>query len=188
MGHDQLFKQALQTFFADFMRLFDAGMAAHLDLSTVAFRDAESFTDFPQGQRRTADLVAAVRTREGDPELILVHVAVQRARQPEFPYRMWEYYQMLSLRRGLPVLPIALVLYPEAEGIMTAHYDRMVYDRLVDHFEYWQISLPALEAADYADGESVLGAALSAVMHRSRQREERAALYLAARRRVERAR
>ncbi len=187
-GHDQLLKQVLQAFFADFVRLFDPESAAQLDLDTVAFREAEAFTDIPQGQRRTADLVAAVQTLAGDPELILMHVEVQRAREPEFPSRMWQYYHLLSLRENLPVLPIAVVLYPEAEGVAFAHDDRVVLGRTVNHFEYLRISLPALEAATYAEGESVLGAGLSATMRRSRQREERAALYLAARRRVDRER
>lgn len=39
IGHDQLFKQLLQAFFADFVRLFDPETAAQLDLSMVSFRD-----------------------------------------------------------------------------------------------------------------------------------------------------
>jgi len=62
VGHDQLFKQLLQAFFADFLRLFDPDTAAALDLDTVTFVNPETFTDIPQGERRTADLVARVRT------------------------------------------------------------------------------------------------------------------------------
>ncbi len=117
IGHDQLFKQVLQGFFPDFLRLFDPPTAAALDLSTVSFRDAEAFTDIPQGERRTADLVAEIQTTEGVDELILVHVEVQREREARFPYRMWEYYSLLRQRENLPVIPIALVLYPGREGI-----------------------------------------------------------------------
>src|SRR5579871_3665036 len=92
MGHDQLFKQLLQAFFADFLQLFDAETAAALDLTTVTFRDAEVFTDVPQGERRTADLIAQVQTVQGTPELILVHVEIQREREPDFGRRMWHYY------------------------------------------------------------------------------------------------
>jgi len=56
-GHDQLFKQLLRAFFADFLRLFDPETAAELDLDTLEFRDTEAFTDIPQGERRVADLV-----------------------------------------------------------------------------------------------------------------------------------
>ncbi len=87
-GHDQLFKQLLQAFFADFLRLFDPETADNLDLSTVTFVNPETFTDIPQGERRTADLVARVRTIMGVPELVLLHAEVQRKREPDFPQRM----------------------------------------------------------------------------------------------------
>jgi len=47
MGHDQLFKQVIESFFADFLRLFAPDNAARLDLSTVTFLNMEVFTDIP---------------------------------------------------------------------------------------------------------------------------------------------
>lgn len=47
MGLDQLFKQLLRAFFAEFLRLFDPETAARLDLDTIEFRDTEAFTDIP---------------------------------------------------------------------------------------------------------------------------------------------
>ena len=91
MGLDQLFKQLLRAFFAEFLRLFDPETAARLDLDTIEFRDTEAFTDIPQGERRTADLVAQVRTVTGAPELVLIHVEIQREREARFPWRMWQY-------------------------------------------------------------------------------------------------
>jgi len=73
----------------------------------VTFVNPETFTDIPQGERRTADLVARVRTLLGDPELVLVHAEAQRKREPDFPRRMWEYYHLLRQRERLPVIPIA---------------------------------------------------------------------------------
>ena len=67
IGHDQLFKQVLESFFPDFLRLFDPATAARLDLMTVTFRSPEVFIDLPQGERRTADVVAEVRSLEGSP-------------------------------------------------------------------------------------------------------------------------
>src|SRR5579871_5972926 len=95
IGHDQLFKQLLQAFFPDFLRLFDPEMAIALDLSTVSFRDTEAFTDIPQGERRLADLIAQVATKDGMDGLILVHVEIQREHEAHFPYRMWQYYSIL---------------------------------------------------------------------------------------------
>lgn len=85
LGHDQLFKQLLRAFFADFLRLFDPETAAALNLNTLDFRDTEAFTDLPQGERRTADLVVQVQTVAGAPRLVLIHVEIQRERKARFP-------------------------------------------------------------------------------------------------------
>ncbi len=175
-GHDQLFKQLLQAFFADFLRLFDPETADNLDLSTVTFINPETFTDIPQGERRTADLVARVRTIMDVPELVLLHAEVQRKREPDFPQRMWEYYHLLRLRERLPVIPIALVLYPGREGIMLEEYSEGVFDRAYVTFRYLQISLPPLAAG------------LASLMRpAAKGRAARIALYIACLRGVQRA-
>src|SRR5579875_169098 len=185
IGHDQLFKQVLQAFFADFLRLFDPELAANLDLDTVTFRDAEAFTDIPQGERRTADLVVQVRTLAGLAELILIHVEVQRKREPGFPARMWEYYSLLRQREGLPVIPIALVLYPGREGIALEEYREAVLGRTYLIFRYLQISLPKLSAESFVSAPSPLGAGLASLMRPpARGREAQIALHVACLRRI----
>src|SRR5579884_3740765 len=155
IGHDQLFKQLLQAFFADFLRLFDPDAAAALDLSTVRFRDTEAFTDIPQGERRLADLVAQVATIDGVDELILIHVEIQREPEAQFPQRMWQYYSLLRQRENLPVIPIAVVFYLGREGIAQEVYEEVTLGRTILTFRYLQISLPRLEAKDYVQSESV---------------------------------
>jgi hypothetical protein len=186
-GHDQLFKQLLQAFFADFLRLFDPETAARLDLDTITFVNPEVFTDFPQGERRTADIVVQVRTRDGDTELILIHVEVQRKREPDFPWRMWQYYSLLRLREGKKVIPIALVLYPDREGIALEEYSEGVFDRTYLTFRYLQISLPRLSAGDYVE-RGPLAAGLASLMRPARRTSAaRIALYIACLRGVQRA-
>ncbi len=184
IGHDQLFKQLLQAFFADFMRLFDPETAAQLDLSTISFRDAEAFTDIPQGERRTADLVAEIRTLAGLKELILAHVEIQREREARFPRRMWQYYSVLRQREDLPVIPIAVVLYPGRVGIAREVYEETVLGQTILTFSYLQISLPLLDSTEYVGAESVLGAGLASVMRLPARREAQIALHLASLRRV----
>ncbi len=178
-GHDQLFKQLLRAFFADFLRLFDPETAAELDLDTLEFRDTEAFTDIPQGERRTADLVVQVRTVGGAPRLLLIHVEVQRERELRFPWRMWQYYSLLRQREDLPVIPVALVLYPEHEGIALEEYTETVFGRTYLVFRYLQISLPRLEAVEYVQTGGVLGAALASVMRLPAEREAQIGVHLA---------
>ncbi len=184
MGHDQLFKQVLESFFADFLRLFAPETAARLDLSTVTFLNTEVFTDIPQGERRAADIVAEVRTLEGDPELIIVHIEIQREREPTFGYRMWQYYSLLRQREDKPVMPIALVFYLGREGIAYEAYEETLLGRTILTFHYLQISLPLLHAEDYARGQNLLGVGLASVMRLPRDRAARITLYLTCLRRL----
>ncbi len=183
-GHDQLFKQLLRAFFAEFLRLFDPETAAALDLDTLDFRDTEAFTDIPQGERRTADLVVQVRTRTGAPRLVLIHVEIQREREAHFPWRMWQYYALLRQREDLPVIPIALVLYRGREGIALEEYTEAVFGRTYLAFRYLRISLPRLDAVEYARTGGALGAALAVVMRLPRGREAQIGVHLAGLRRV----
>lgn len=184
MGHDQLFKQLLRAFFAEFLRLFDPATAARLDLDTIEFRDTEAFTDIPQGERRTADLVVQVRTVEGVPELVLIHIEIQREREARFPWRMWQYYSLLRQRENLPVIAIALILYAGREGIALDEYAEAVFGRVYLTFRYLQISLPLLDATAYAQAGSVLGAALAVLMRLPAEREAQIGVHLAGLRRV----
>jgi len=183
-GHDQLFKQLLRAFFADFLRLFDPETAGELDLDTLEFRDTEAFTDIPQGERRTADLVVQVRTIGGMPRLLLIHVEVQRERELRFPWRMWQYYSLLRQREDLPVIPVALVLYPGREGIALEEYTETVFGRTYLVFRYLQISLPRLDAVEYVQTGGVLGAALASAMRLPAEREAQIGVHLAGLRRV----
>jgi hypothetical protein len=182
--HDQLFKQVLEAFFADFLRLFDPATAARLDLSTVTFRSTEVFTDIPQGERRTADIVAEARTLEGDPEIVLLHTEIQRERRRDFAYRMWQYYVLLRQRENLPVIPIALVFYPGRDSIAREEYRESVFGETIVTFRFLQISLPRLSGAEYVEGLSVLGAGLAAVMGLPQERPAQVRLHITALRRV----
>jgi hypothetical protein len=184
IGHDQLFKQVLEAFFPDFLRLFDPDTAARLDLTTVTFRNPEVFIDLPQGERRTADVVAEVRSLEGEPELVIVHVEIQREREPQFSRRMFQYYVALRQRENKPVIPIALVFYAGREGIAREEYEEAVFGEPIMTFRYLQISLPLLRAEDYVQAEQVLGAGLASVMRLPRDRQAQIRLHLACLRRV----
>jgi len=184
IDHDQRFKQVLEAFFADFLRLFAPATAARLDLSTVTFRSPEIFTDIPQGERRTADIVAEARTLQGNPELVLLHAETQRQRRRDFAYRMWQYYILLRQRENLPVIPIALVFYPARDGITREEYRESVFGETIVTFRYLQISLPRLSAQDYVQHPVVLGAGLASVMDLPRARAAQIQLHLAALRRV----
>jgi len=187
-AHDQLMKQALRERFADFLRLFDPDTAADLDLDAgVTFRDTETFTDLPQGALLIPDIVAEVRTRDGVPKLVIVHVEVQREREEEdFPRRMWRYFISLTLRENAPVIPVALLFYQTAEGVAYEVYEETLFGHTIVTFRYLQISLARLapQAYDYLNTGNILAIALASIMGRSLRGTRRARLYFACLRRL----
>jgi hypothetical protein len=64
---------------------------------------------------------------EGEPELVIVHVEIQRERVPHFGHRMWQYYVALRQRENKPVIPIALVFYAGRDGIAREEYEEAVF-------------------------------------------------------------
>ena len=164
MPQDQLFKHLLQTFFREFMELFYPTVADRLNFDTVSFLDKELFTDLPDGARREADLVAQVQTKQGEPELILVHTEVQNTRRSDMPMRMWEYYALLRLRRKLPVFPIVVYLSPGAGGLVSETYEERLWDTPILTFVYQAVGLPDLDANQYLSRPGALSPALSSLM------------------------
>ncbi len=90
VSHDQLFKDFLREFFREFLELFYPPIAARLDFARVTLLDKEFFTDLPQGDKRTADLVAEAFTLDGQPETILLRVEIEGEWGSDFSARMDE--------------------------------------------------------------------------------------------------
>lgn len=133
MDHDQRFKILLQTFFADFMRLFFCRWAERFDLDSLEWIETEIFSDPPEGARRQLDLVVRIRTRENvpgiqpeDPNrwLALIHVEIESPdRTTAIKPRLPRYYVHLREKSELPVLPIVLYLKVGLEGIGVDTYE-----------------------------------------------------------------
>jgi hypothetical protein len=174
MDHDQLFKVLLKEFFRQFFLLFFPSWAERLDFRHVEWLDKEVFTDPPEGERRSLDLVAKVRAlkpateeRAGHPEpwLVLVHAEIESAdKVAPFRPRMHGYDRQLRHDYGLPVLPIALYLRVGLEGVGWDVYEERFWKHCLLRFEYAYVGLPALDAETYVTSEHVLGAALAALM------------------------
>jgi hypothetical protein len=172
--HDQRFKTVLQTFFAEFFRLFFPPWAERFDFSQIEWLDKEVFPEPPQGKRRFLDLVAKVATRQvvpgqrpgqKDSWIALIHVEIEREEAvASLRPRVFHYYQHLRDRHGLPVLPIGLYLRVGLEGIGIDVYEEHFWNLRPVHFEYLYVGLPALDAVKYVEGDNWLGVALSALM------------------------
>ena len=76
VDHDRLFKELLETFFAEFMKLFFPEASRDIDYSHIKFMQQEIFTDVTAGERHEVDIIVETRLKE-DPGLIMVHVEPQ---------------------------------------------------------------------------------------------------------------
>ncbi|HEX7182608.1 MAG TPA: DUF4351 domain-containing protein [Thermoanaerobaculia bacterium] len=172
-GHDQLFKDLIQTFPEDLLHLMTPGVAARIDPASLEFQPAQSFLDLPRGGERRFDLVAKARTRSGEPELILLHVEIElRYRSAAVP-RFWTYNRVLSLRHGLPVHTFVLYLRGGPPGAGMSTYREVSLDREICRFRYRRFGLSRAPAEAYIRRRQPLAWAFAALMRssdRSRQR------------------
>jgi hypothetical protein len=184
--HDRLFKEFLQRFLPQFLRLFFPDEAAALDFNTLRFVDKELVVNLPSQELRITDLVAEVATWQGEPEVIILHIEVEGrgalwARQA-LPQRMSEYYALLRILRRQRVLPIALVLLPNAGGLSWQTYSEELLGHELLRFRYGQVGLRDLAAEGYLQQLEPVAASLATLMRA--ESERRAAIKLQALRTV----
>ena len=171
MAHDQLFKEFLHEFLRDFLKLFYPEVEARLDFGTLRFLDTESFTSFPEGSSREADIVAELHTREGTPELLLVHIEVQARRQRDFAKRMFQYYVLLWARYEMPIFPMAVYVRRGRSALSEEEYSVDLFGREQLRFRYAAVALARFEGWEYVEKGSPVAAALAALMNRRGARE-----------------
>lgn len=110
--HDQLFKQLIHTFFAEFFELFFPEVHQHIDFTSMKPMSEEMFTDLLKGESRRADIVIEAKLK-GQETLIIIHVEPQSYGQPDFNERMYHYFSLLYNKYRKPILPIAIFSYDE---------------------------------------------------------------------------
>jgi hypothetical protein len=163
-SHDRIFKEFLHRFLPDFMRLFFPEEAARLNFATLTFLDKELIINLPRQKLRITDLMAQVETWAGKPETIIVHVEVEGRQKQAVPQRMFEYYGLTRLLYHQPVLPLALILQPQAGGLRWHSYKEVLFQQELVRFRYGQVGLRDLPADVYIQLDNPVAAALSVMM------------------------
>ena len=179
-SHDRIFKEFLHRFFPDFMQLFFPAEAAYLDFSSATWLEQELISNFPDQKLRITDAVVELGTLKGEEQVVLVHIEVEAARKETLPGRMFEYYTLLRALRQKPVLPLAVVLLPQAGGLRWQTHRETLFDRPLLEFHYGQVGLRDLDGSSYLAGGDPVAAALATLMQpgaRSPAEIKLAALY-----------
>lgn len=163
-SHDRIFKEFLHRFLPEFLRLFFPREAERLDFSTLTFLDKELIINLPHQELRITDLMAQVNTGDGNPETIIVHIEVEGRKKQAVPQRMFEYYGLTRLLYQQPVLPLALILQPQADGLHWPVYHETLFEHELVRFRYGQVGLRDLPADEYITRDDPVAAALSVMM------------------------
>ncbi|HEV7667091.1 MAG TPA: hypothetical protein VGS22_01085, partial [Thermoanaerobaculia bacterium] len=108
-GHDQLWKDLIQAFPADFVRLASPDLASRLALGRIEFQPAEAPSDAPRSKERRLDLISRVKSKVG--ERGLLHVEIELQFRTTTAARLLAYNRLLALRFELPVQTFVLYLH-----------------------------------------------------------------------------
>ena len=147
--HDRLFKELLYRFLPDFLWIFFPNEAERLNFATLRFLDKELIINFAGQELRITDIVAEIETWEGVAETIICHVEIEGRDKYSLPRRMSEYYVLLRMFRQKLVLPLALVLLPNAGGLGWQSYQEGIFGHQVLHFRYGQVGIRDLSSQTY---------------------------------------
>lgn len=153
---DLLWKGIIEDLFEDFLYFFFHGFADEVDFKQpVDFLDKELKKLYPESnsQNRRADLLVKVHLKNGEAQLLLIHIEVQGYVDLTFPERMFTYLYRSRDKFHLPIVAVAILTddnpdyRPDAyEYIMwntKLHYKFPIY-KLLDHSveEYEQSKNP----------------------------------------------
>jgi hypothetical protein len=160
--HDQLFKELIHTFFAEFLEAFFPEVYEHVDFSTIHPLSEEVFTDLFEGASRKADIVIETKLK-GQETLIIIHIEPQSYYQKNFNERMYLYFSLLYNKYRKPILPIAVFSYDEYK-IEPNEYRMTFPFHHVLSFHYLPLILRKLNWRTYLKSNNPVAAALLSKM------------------------
>lgn len=111
---DELWKSALETFFADFLKLFYSKWIDLIDFERpFIFLDKELSKIIPKSEskNRRVDKLVKVFFKNGKDHWFLVHVEIQGQHEEYFPKRMFEYFYRIKDKYNREVTAFALFTY-----------------------------------------------------------------------------
>lgn len=163
-SHDQLFKELFQTFLTDLLSLAEPEALVFLDATQLRFLNPETFTHWPEGERRQVDLLAIAPVLEREEDRFLIHIEVERTARSAMEHRLWCYANLLQGRHGVPVLTILVNLRGGAAGVRRREIRKGTPYREVCTFHYTAFGLSGCRAEEYLDRPEPLAWGLAALM------------------------
>ncbi len=154
--YDAAWKNFIKKHFKDFLEFFFPDIHNDIDFARKPeFLDKELSTIEPDSKMgdRSADLLARVFLKSGDPKLIcvLIHVEVQGQKEPHFMRRIFVYYYRIFDRlweEGTGIISLA-ILTDADENYLPAEYNFSRWG-----FEH-RLKIPMVKLIDYKNKEEL---------------------------------
>ena len=162
IDHDRLFKELLESFFADFVKIFFPEAYTAMDWGNIKFLQQEIFTDVTRGDKHLVDILVETKLK-GEPGIVLVHVENQAQKQPNFAERMFIYFSRLFQVYRCRVLPIAVFSYPEVKREADRLEVGFPFFNVLD-FHFLKLELKKHNWRDYICSNNPVAAALLSKM------------------------
>jgi len=174
IDHDRLFKELLETFFAEFMELFFPEAARSIDLAHLKFLQQEVFTDVTAGEKHEVDILVETRLKD-EPGLILVHVEPQSYAQTDFNGRMFIYFSRLYEKYRRRILPVAVFSYDRVRDEPDSFELGFPFMDVLQ-FRFYKLELKKLNWREYIHSDNPVAAALLSKMGFERMEKVRVKL------------
>jgi hypothetical protein len=172
-----LFREVLQTFLADYLRLIEPDSAQHLALDRITFPDLTQLPGWTSAERQGVGVVGETRARWGEKVTILVQVEPEALTPAELSRRIGRYFMDLEIHYCQPVLLSVLYLRGGRPGVNleTAPVCRIL-DMDILRIYFSAFGLGGCRAEYYLERPEPVAWALSALMlpvrhSRARHRE-----------------
>ncbi|WP_346206937.1 Rpn family recombination-promoting nuclease/putative transposase [Caldifermentibacillus hisashii] len=156
--HDQLFKELIHTFFAEFLELFFPEVHKYIDFSAIRPLSEEVFTDLLGGESRRADIVIEAKLK-GEETILIIHVEPQSYYQTNFHERMYLYFSLLYNKYRKPILPIAVFTYDKNYNEKNEFTMSFPFFHVLS-FQFLTLTLRKLRWRDFIHSNNPVAAAL----------------------------
>ena len=145
MSQYSVWKEAIETYFSEFMEFFFPEIAKDIDFEKgceFLDKELEKITRDAEIGKRLADVLVKVFLKDGSEKWLLIHIEVQGYYEKEFGRRMFIYNYRIFDRYGVDVISLAIL----ADAVESFRIDR--YER-----KYWDFELrfrfPIVKVLDY---------------------------------------
>jgi len=156
--HDQIFKELINNFFAEFLDVFFPEVHAGLDFKSVKPLSEELYTDLIKGENRRVDIVIEAKLKDTD-TLIIIHVEPQSTHQDDFHKRMYLYFSLLYNKYRKPILPIAIFSYDDKHTEVDEFRIEFPFFHVLT-FNFLMLELKKKNWRDYIKSDNPVAAAL----------------------------